>query len=159
MGEWEINQGNIMNHYKQLLILSLSGIAEWKNEKEIIIPKDMAGDFELSDTCEPLGDGRYVLRDYRECGQLYWQTEYLNGRRDGLDCSWRDSGKLWMRQEYKNGKFHGHSVVWYRNGQKKWEAWYENNRLHGTFNEWHEDGSVKVKTEYKHGTQVERLNG
>ena len=91
-------------NYKQLLILRLSNLTEWKNETEMIIPEDMRGYFGWADTCEFLGDGRYILRGYYECGQLHREVEYRNGKLHGMDIGWHKNGRLWWKMEYQNGE-------------------------------------------------------
>ena len=91
-------------NYKQLLILSLSNITEWKNEREMIIPKEMREDFGLANTCEILGDGKYILRNYYESGQLCWKEEYRNGQQHGFDLGWYENGQMWWKEEYQNGR-------------------------------------------------------
>ena len=67
--------------YKKLLILGLSGIARWKNEKEMIIPDGILNDWYGPNlTCEFLGDGRYMLRGYYDDGSIrFFGREYKDG--------------------------------------------------------------------------------
>ena len=92
-------------NYKQLLILSLSNITKYKNEAEMIIPEEMREDFGWHQTCELLGDGKYILRRYWENGQPAWKEEYQNGRRHGRAILWWEDGNKRWEDEWKNGKF------------------------------------------------------
>ena len=66
--------------YKDLLILRLSGTAEWLNEKEMVVPKDMVNWEGHSYTCEFLGSGRCILRGYHIDGSKCWKEGHLNGQ-------------------------------------------------------------------------------
>jgi len=93
-------------NYKDLLILRLSNLTEWKNEKEMIIPEEMRKDFRWATSCEFLGDGKYILRDYRENGNKRWEDEYQNGQLHGRSIDWKRDGNKLCEQEYNNGKLH-----------------------------------------------------
>jgi len=93
------------NTYKDLLIFSLSNIAEWKSEVEMIIPEEMRKDFYGADTCEFLGDRKYILRLYWENGNKRWE----------IGC--------------KNEYAHGRYIRWCKKGYKSWETEYLNGKL------------------------------
>ena len=116
-------------NYKQLLILRLSNLTKWKNEKEMIIPKEMRRDFDWFNTCEFLGDGRCILRYYWENGQLHREIEYRNGLRHGKNIYWWKNGDKCWETQYQNGQKHGKSLCWYENGNKEGEAQYQNGKL------------------------------
>jgi len=116
-------------NYKQLLILSLSNLTEWKNEKEMIIPEEMRRDFNWCNTCEFLGDGRYILREYWGNGQPRWKIEYQNGRLHGKAILWWENGNKRWEDEYQNGQRHGKDICWCENGDKRWEDEWENGKL------------------------------
>ena len=91
-------------NYKQLLILRLSHLTEWLNEKEMLIPEEMREDFGWAETCEFLeASGKYVLRSYWGNGRLGWKTEYQNSRRHGVSLGWFENGQLNWKCEYQNG--------------------------------------------------------
>jgi len=80
-------------NYKDLLILKLSGIARWKNNKEIIVPKDIVDRSGHPCTCEFLEvSGGYVLRGYYKNGNIHWQEEYQNGRKSSIFSCWHEDG-------------------------------------------------------------------
>ena len=117
-------------NYKQLLILKLSDTIEWKNEREMIIPKEMRKGFDWSNTCEFLGGGKYILRCYYKGGQLYWKREYQNGQRHGLSFGWwwRNGQSAW-KAEYQNGLRHVFNFGWYSDGRSMWKEEYQNGKL------------------------------
>ena len=118
-----------MIDYKQLLVLRLSHLTEWLNENEMIVPEEMHGDFNYGETCEFLGDGKYILRDYYESGQLCWKAEYQNGQRHGLDLGWWESGQQWWKEEWQNNQQHGLSIEWLEDGKKRLKEEWENGKL------------------------------
>ena len=143
--------------YKQLLILRLSNLTEWKNENEMLIPEEMRGDFDWAETCEFLGDGRYILREYWKNGWLGWKTEYQNGQRHGKDIYWwwKNGNKRWER-EYQNDQRHGKDIYWWENGNKLWETEYQNGQLHGRSFGWRESGIKHLENEYQNGKLIKR---
>jgi len=121
-------------NYKDLLILRLSNLTEWKNEKEMIIPSGMVIDWQECSfhTCEFFGDGRHKLRGYYENGDKGWEADY------------------------KNDRIHGRSDGWYKNGNKHWEYEYQNNLRHGRAICWCESGDIYTEEEYVDGGLGER---
>ena len=91
--------------YKNLLILKLSHLTEWKNDKEMYMPNDMVCYDGAFFTCEFLGDRRYVLRGYYENGDIWWE------------------------RNYKDGKLHGRTILRYVGGKKYWEDIWEDGGL------------------------------
>jgi len=121
-------------NYKQLLILSLSNITKYKNEAEMIIPEEMREDFGWHQTCELLGDGKYILRRYWKSGNKLWEKECQNNQQHGQSMGWYESGNRHWKIEYQNGLIHGKETWWSGDGIKWYEAEYENgNRLGITF--------------------------
>ena len=91
-------------NYKDLLILRLSNLTKWKNEKEMIIPEEMRGDFDWAKTCEFLGDGKYILCRCWRNGRPAWKEEYQNNQKHGLSFGWHKNGQPRWKEEYQNGK-------------------------------------------------------
>ena len=115
--------------YKQLLILGLSNITKWKSEAEMIIPEEMRKDFGRVNTCELLGDGRYILRGYYKNGQTAWKIEYQNGLQHRFSLGWHENGHQKWRVEYQNGQPHGKSIGWREDGVKWREDEWQNGRF------------------------------
>ena len=113
-------------NYKDLLILKLCHLTEWKNEKEMIIPEEMCGDFGWEETCEFLGDGKYIFRRYCENGQPRLKVDCQNGQRHGFSLGWWKDGQPKWKTEYQNGLRHGKDTWWCKDGSKWVEAEYQN---------------------------------
>jgi len=116
-------------NYKQLLILKLSGVVEWKNEKEMMIPEEMHKDFDLYQTCEFLGDCRYILREYHKNGKLYRRAEHQNDQRHGKWISCYKSGQLMVEMEYRCDLRHGMEFRYWGDERPAWEKEWENGKL------------------------------
>jgi len=144
-------------NYKQLLILRLSNLTEWKNEREMIIPEEMRKDFGWAHTCEFLDDGKYILRCYYKGGHRQRETECQNGQRHGLDFYWYKDGQLYWKIEYQNGQSHGVGLGWWESGQPKWKTEFQNNLKHGFSIGWHENGQQWWEAEYKNGVLIRNI--
>jgi len=116
-------------NYKQLLILRLSNLTEWKNEKEMIIPEEMRDSFWCAETCEFLGDGKYILYRYYKNGQLHHRIEYQNNQLHGLYIGWYEDGSRRWQSEYQNNQLHGLSIGWYEDGDLLWKEEWKNGKL------------------------------
>ena len=143
-------------NYKQLLILRLSNLTEWLNEKEMYIPGEMHRDFNYAETCEFLGDGKYILRDYWKNGHLYWKREYHNGQIHGTNLGWHENGQPHWKAEYQNGLVHGLYLGWWENGNKRWEDEYQDGQQHGRTVEWNKSGYLYREEEYQNGQLIKR---
>ena len=97
-------------NYKQLLILRLSNLTKWKNDEEMIIPEEMRRDFDWTNTCEFLGDGKYILRDYYNNGNKYYKAEYRNGQQHGESILWLMNGKKWHHYKHQDGELIGSMI-------------------------------------------------
>jgi len=86
--------------YKQLLVLKLSGVIEWLNEREMIIPRDTINWPGHHHTCEFFGDGRYTLRRYYENGRLYWEQEFLRDKPYGKYVEYCKDGLINYKTEF-----------------------------------------------------------
>lgn len=64
-------------------------------------------------------------------------------------------GSLKSESNYINGKLNGVKTVYFNNGGIDWRADYVNNKIHGNFNEYYENGSIKTIAKYYNGI----LNG
>jgi uncharacterized protein len=94
-------------------IAKLSGIAEYKNEKEIWWKES-----NLKFTIEFLNDSvsNVILRSYYYTGIKREETNYKNGKVNGKHISWYQNGQKFMETNYKNDKMHGKRTIWFGNG-------------------------------------------
>jgi len=96
-------------NYKQLLILRLSNLTEWKNEREMIVsdPKKMLGVSFASDlvTCEfPDDHSGFVIHGYYKNKVKLYRGEYnKSGLKHGKSFGWREDGRPAWEEEYRDG--------------------------------------------------------
>ena len=65
-------------------------------------------------------------------GQKYSETNYKDGKKDGLDTNWYENGQKWSETNYKDGELEGLDTWWYENGQKRSEELYKDGKLWDT---------------------------
>jgi antitoxin component YwqK of YwqJK toxin-antitoxin module len=65
-----------------------------------------------------------VCRRYYENGQLCWEGNYVNGKRNGVWKEYYDNGQLSWEVNYVAGKEDGVWKTYYENGQLCWEGNY-----------------------------------
>lgn len=103
--------------YKDLLMLGLSGISEWKNEREMFVPGGyFLEDCKCSFTAEFLDDGKYIMRCHDASGLKWWMYNYRYEERHGKSIWWRPNGVKQSEIYYKNGLKHGNYVDWDEGG-------------------------------------------
>jgi antitoxin component YwqK of YwqJK toxin-antitoxin module len=152
-----------MINYKGLLILKLSGSAEWKNDSEMYITeRDRFGHIY---TCEfvDLESREYIIRRYRKVRKYIFfrhevkigEYEYKNDDRHGKHTGWfAHNGKKSWQEEYKNNEPNGKCISWDTKGNKIWQVEYNNGILDGENVYWHENGRVGWKVVYENGRAV-----
>jgi len=150
--------------YKKLLILSLSNIAEWKNEAEIIVPSDICvfnflpGGSLL--TCELLGDRRYIIRTYYENGIKASEEEYVGSERSGSSIFYNLNGAKNCQIEYQNNKRNGKCIRYnLGNSGIKTEIEFKNDQYHGKYTEYYENGQIKSECVYRDSQQCGKWFG
>ena len=62
-------------------------------------------------------------------GQKEYETDFWNGKEDGLWMSWHKNGKKQGEGYYKDGKMSGLQLMWHENGQKSSEVNYKDGNL------------------------------
>ena len=97
---------------------------------------------------------------YSEDGENKYETEYLNGKPDGISKMWDRSGNLIGITEYVNGLIHGSMIKYFENGEKMYECEYVYGQKHGQESFFYIDGSIKRILSYEYGIQksVKRYN-
>jgi len=95
----------------------------------MIIPKEMREDFDWCETCEFLGDGKYILRLCWENGHLRWKREYQNDLKHGEDITWWSNGNKRCEVYYRNGRLHGKYIVYNKNEIKHIDKEYKDGIL------------------------------
>jgi antitoxin component YwqK of YwqJK toxin-antitoxin module len=74
---------------------------------------------------------------------------------DGLHRNWHENGQLWIETNYQNGKRNGSCREYYENGNLRIECNYKDGERDGVYREWYYSGNIEKETNYKDG----KLNG
>ena len=85
-------------------------------------------------------------------GQQRVETNYIDGKLDGLSESWHENGKKASEVNYKDGKQNGLSVEFHENGQKWRELNYEDGKpVEGSEKFWNSKGEPvdSIKKSFK----------
>ena len=87
-------------------------------------------------------DAPYTGKVFEEwSGQQRVETNYIDGKLDGLSESWHENGKKASKVNYKEGKQDGLSVGFHENGQKWREVnWEDGELVEGSEKFWNSKG-------------------
>lgn len=88
---------------KEALIAKLSGIAKWRNEKEM---------WWRNYTFEWCED-KVIVRRYWDDDQLQCKYECKNGMLDGKIVAYREDGRIWWEESYNKGMPHGPCIDYF----------------------------------------------
>ena len=90
---------------------------------------------------------------FHENGQKRSESNYVDGKENGLTTSWYERGQKEFEINYVDGKENGLVTTWYENGQKKSESNYVNDKKHGLWTHWSENGQKELEINYVDGKQ------
>ena len=90
-----------------------------------------------------------------ENGQKKAEGNVKDGKPDGLWVRWHKNGQKFAEGNYKNGKGSGRQISWYENGKKKGEVNMKDGKQDGLGVAWHENGQMKGEVNWKDGKAVE----
>lgn len=97
--------------------------------------------------CRADNTRRFILEDFHgksesfENGIKMSESNYVNGKKCGLDYSCYDDGKVFWLANKENDVFHGYEILWHKNGQMKASRFWNNgDYIHGTHKEYTESG-------------------
>ena len=93
--------------------------------------------------------------EWHENGQKSWKGNFKGGKPNGLWVNWHENGQKQLEENYKDGKAYGVKMEWHPNGQKKMEGNFKDNKAYGLWVSWHENGQKKKEVNYKDGEEVE----
>jgi antitoxin component YwqK of YwqJK toxin-antitoxin module len=98
-------------------------------------------------------DGKYngVLTHFHDNGHKMYEQHYVNHITDGADTGWYPDGRLSYTARYKNGKQDGKWIHYYHDGKKKHEANYKDGVQNGLYAGWYENGQMRFEMNYKNG--------
>ena len=87
--------------FHDVYIAKLSGIAEYKNEKEMWREDSDDGKF----TIEFIDDSisKVIVRLYHENGNKYWERNYADGKLHGKHIGWYEIGNKRWEENYVDG--------------------------------------------------------
>ena len=102
-------------------------------------------------------DGVYI--GYAYTGEKHYETNFIDGKEDGLSINWNNDGTKLIECYMKEGKFHGPWKFWYSdNGQLASEGNYENDLKQGLWTEWEEDGQKTAEIWYENDVEIRRVD-
>jgi antitoxin component YwqK of YwqJK toxin-antitoxin module len=79
-------------------------------------------------------------------------TNYVNGRKNGIELVLNDRGQIEQSTEYKNDQLHGLSAK-YRFGRPTEETNYKNGKMDGPFSIYNDRGNLQRRGNFKNGKQ------
>ena len=92
-----------------------------------------------------------------DAGQKLSETNYKDGRIEGLLTAWYENGNKELEQTYKDGKLNGPYISsWYDNGQKEEENNWKDGKLHGKWIVWFENGQKNSEAIYRNGELISK---
>jgi len=89
-----------------------------------------------------------------ENGQKRSETNWKDGKMDGLWISWHENGQKGAETNFKDGKPDGQTIAWHDNGQKQSEANWKDGKLNGLKTTWYKNGQKFMKGNWKDGNKV-----
>ncbi len=96
-----------------------------------------------------------VEKEYDSNVDLWIETPYKNGKKEGIKKWYYANGNLALEMPYKNGEAEGMLKGYYENGLLSREAPLKNDKIEGILKEYYENGSlqaeVKVLNDKLHG--------
>ena len=145
------------NNVQNAFILQLSGVGQYKNEKELYIRKNT--------TIEMVSSSEFILRRYFNKNKLRQIKHYKNYLLDGQVTEWFYNGEKMLDATYKDGKRDGCYIEWktrytygYGNKVVKYrETFYTYGRINGTDTMWHDNGRKLVERTYSNGKYISAI--
>ena len=83
--------------------------------------------------------GKY--QTYYSNGQKESETNFKDGKENGLATEWHENGQKESNTNYKDGKRNGLTTVWNENGVKESETTYKDGQINGLAIQWYENGN------------------
>ena len=82
---------------------------------------------------------------------LFFEGEYLNGKRNGKGIEYYESGEIKSVVEYLNGKKNGKGKEYNKKGKLIYEGDYLNGTKNGKGKDYYNNGKLKFEGEYING--------
>lgn len=83
--------------------------------------------------------------------ELFRETPYINGRRNGLRREYYPSGGFRCKTPYADGKIHGREKMYYPSGALEQETPYVNGQEHGIQKVYYENGLLRYEELWTNG--------
>jgi len=97
-----------------------------------------------------------LLKEYNDFGNLEFEGEYLNGKRNGKGKEYI-AGILEFEGEYLNGQKNGKGKEYNYNGKLEFEGEYLNGEKNGKGKEFYSNGKLKFEGIYLNGNKWEGI--
>ena len=97
------------------------------------------------------GEKEGIEKRYYENGNLELEIPYKNDKREGIEKQYYENGNLAREAPYKNDKIEGIAKVYFENGKLMAEIPYLNNLLHGDTRFYTEDGKLLALVKGENG--------
>ena len=92
-----------------------------------------------------------VSVEYENIKQIKKETDFIDGKADGLHKQWYENGQLKVDCNYKDGKLDGLRKDWHDNGKIANEVYYKDGELDGLVKQWYNNGQIWKEGYYKDG--------
>ena len=86
-----------------------------------------------------------VEKEYDSSVNLWRETPYKNGKKEGIEKRYYENGNLALEMPYKNGEAEGILKGYYENGLLRREAPLKNDKIDGILKEYYENGSLQAE--------------
>ena len=90
-----------------------------------------------------------VEKEYDSSVNLWRETPYKNGKKEGIEKRYYENGNLALEMPYKNGEAEGMLKGYYENGLLRREAPLKNDKIEGILKEYYENGSLQAEIPFK----------
>jgi len=91
-----------------------------------------------------------------ENGQLQYESNYKDGKKDGLMKRWYKNGSVHYEKNYKDGEMDGLQKLFHKNGQLDMRGNYTDGERDGVFKYYSENGQLKYEKKYKNGERIDK---
>lgn len=95
-----------------------------------------------------------VLTKHHDNGQLKEESEYIDGRQEGMSRTYYEGGSLASERTYKGGHKEGVHRGWWENGQLKFEYTFEEGKTEGYQYQWYDDGAKYITQYFEKGYET-----
>ena len=95
-------------------------------------------------------DNKWIAtRCYGKDEEIFSETLYRDGKKEGLERYWYKNGQLRSEHPYKNDKLHGTCRWWDNSG--KIARTFEMTNGNGTVKRWYQDGTLEEEAQFRNG--------